>query len=145
MLEYKITFIMARTKVDGVLYGPPRPSTVQRRSGVKNLAKLPGMSVRKKKREESYRVYIAKILKAINEETSMEDASAKIFNSLLYELFRRIAEQAARFIRTSNRITFTSKEILSATNIFMSPKRFEHVNNAVAEKLNLYRDIETDQ
>lgn len=136
---------MARTKVDGVFYRPPRPSTVQRRSGVKNLAKLPGMSVRKKKRKESYRVYIAKILKAINEETSMEDASAKIFNSLLYELFRRIAEQAARFIRTSNRITFTSKEILSATNIFMSPKRFEHVNNAVAEKLNLYRDIETDQ
>lgn len=138
---------MARTKVDGVFYGPPRSSTTRRRSlvsGVKNLAKLPGMSIRKKKRTESYRVYIAKILKAINEDTSMEDASSKVLNSLLYEIFRRIAEQASRFISTSNRITFTSKEILSATNIFMSPKRFESVSNIVAEKLNLYQDIETD-
>merc|ERR1712098_141530 len=59
----------------------------------------------KKKRKESYAVYIYKVLKQVHPDTGISSKAMSIMNSFVNDLFERIAAEAARLAQYNKRST----------------------------------------
>ena len=60
----------------------------------KNIAK--GDKKKKRKRKESYAIYIYKVLKQVHPDTGISSKAMSIMNSFVNDIFERIAAEASR-------------------------------------------------
>ena len=80
----------------------------------KKSAKAPkkaGDKKRKKKRTESYSIYIYKVLKQVHPDTGISKKGMSIMNSFINDIFDRIAGEAGKLTAYSKRPTLSSREI----------------------------------
>ncbi len=76
-----------------------------------------GDKVRRKKRKESYSIYIYKVLKQVHPDTGVSSKAMSIMNSFVNDIFERIAAEASRLIQYNKRSTITSREIQTAVRL----------------------------
>merc|ERR1712071_429130 len=62
---------------------------------------------RKKKRTESYGIYIYKVLKQVHPDTGVSSKAMSIMNSFVNDLFERIAAEASKLAQYNKRSTIT--------------------------------------
>ena len=93
-------------------------------SKAKNIAK--GDKKRHKKRKESYAVYIYKVLKQVHPDTGVSSKAMSIMNSLVNDIFERIAFEASRLAHYNKRTTITSREIQTAVRLLLPGELAKH-------------------
>ncbi|CAN8076514.1 unnamed protein product [Agarophyton chilense] len=94
-------------------------------------------STRKKKRSESYSIYIYKVLKQVHPDTGVSSKAMSIMNSFVADLFERIATEAAKLASYNNTKTLTSREIQTAVRLLLPGELAKH---AVSEGVFLHLD-----
>ncbi|XP_012284903.1 late histone H2B.L4-like [Orussus abietinus] len=74
---------------------------------------------RKAKRAETYSTYIYKVLKEIHSGSGISKQAMIIMNSFLDDMFHRLATEASRLARYSNKSSITSREIQAAVRLLL--------------------------
>merc|ERR1712039_1169455 len=84
----------------------------------------------RKRRFESYAVYIYKVLKNIHPEVGMSKKAMNVMNSFVSDLFERIALEASKLARYHGKQTLSSNDVQSAVKLILPGDLAEH---AIAE------------
>lgn len=95
---------------------------------IKNLKQKPveGAVKRKSKRKESYSSYLFKILKQVHPDTGISSKSMSILNSLVNDMFEKIASESSRLSAHSGRQTLSSREIQTAVRLIFPGELAKH-------------------
>ena len=81
---------------------------------------------RKRKRRESYSIYIYKVLKQVHPDTGVSSKAMSIMNSFVNDIFERIAAEASRLAHYNKRSTITSREIQTAVRLLLPGELAKH-------------------
>jgi len=93
---------------------------------VQSSSKSASKKKRRVKRTETYSTYIIKLLRQIHPKMGMSKRAMSIMNSLLTDTFQRIAEDASRLVRYSNKGTLGSREIQTAIRLALPGELAKH-------------------
>ena len=80
----------------------------------------------KKKRKESYSIYIYKVLKQVHPDTGVSSKAMSIMNSFVNDLFGRIAAEASKLAHYNKRSTISSREIQTAVRLLLPGELAKH-------------------
>ena len=80
----------------------------------------------KKKRAETFSVYIYRVLKQVHPETGISKRSMSIMNSFINDIFERIALEASRLVRYNKKRTLSSREIQTAVRLLLPGELAKH-------------------
>ena len=92
----------------------------------KNISKSDKKGGRKKKRKESYAIYIYKVLKQVHPDTGVSSKAMSIMNSFVNDIFERIASESSRLAHYNKRSTITSREIQTAVRLLLPGELAKH-------------------
>ena len=81
---------------------------------------------RTKRRKESYSIYIYKVLKQVHPDTGISSKSMSIMNSLVNDVFERLASEAARLAKYNRKSTISSREIQTAVKLLLPGELAKH-------------------
>ncbi|AFZ79962.1 histone H2b, putative [Theileria equi strain WA] len=101
------------------------PST-KSQAAKKTAGKTLGIRYRRKKRIESFALYIYKVLKQVHPETGVSKKSMSIMNSFINDIFDRLALEATRLIRYNKKSTLSSREIQTAVRLLLPGELAKH-------------------
>lgn len=88
--------------------------------------KLISKNNRKKRRVESYSTHIYRVLKQIHEHTGISRSAMSVMNSLVQDLFERIANEAGRVTSLVHRHTLGTREIQTAVRLLLPGELCKH-------------------
>ena len=100
--------------------GPSQDATKD--TVAKRAPKRPGM----KKAQETYSVYIYRVLKQVHPETGISKRSMSIMNSFINDLFEKISNEAAKLVRYNKKQTLSSREIQTAVRLLLPGELAKH-------------------
>jgi histone H2B len=83
-------------------------------------------STRRKKRKESYSIYIYKVLKQVHPDTGISKKSMSIMNSFIGDVFERIASEAGKLGKYAGRQTLSSREVQTAVRLVLPGELAKH-------------------
>mgnify|MGYP001946485447 CR=1 FL=1 len=81
---------------------------------------------RRKRRKETYAIYIYKVLKQVHPDTGISSKAMSIMNSFVNDIFERIAAEASRLAHYNKRSTITSREIQTAVRLLLPGELAKH-------------------
>ena len=81
---------------------------------------------RKKKRTESFSMYIYKVLKQVHPDTGVSKKAMSIMNSFVNDIFGRVAGEAGKLVTYSSSKTLTSREIQTAIRLILPGELAKH-------------------
>ena len=81
---------------------------------------------RKKKRTESFSMYIYKVLKQVHPDTGVSKKAMSIMNSFVNDIFGRVAGEAGKLVTYSKSKTLTSREIQTAIRLILPGELAKH-------------------
>ena len=81
---------------------------------------------RRKKRKESYNIYIYKVLKQVHPDTGISRRAMGIMNSFIGDVFERIATEAGRLCRYNKKKTISSREIQTSVRLLLPGELATH-------------------
>jgi len=108
---------------------PPKTSgKAAKKSGKaqKNISKSDNKKGRRKRRKESYAIYIYKVLKQVHPDTGVSSKAMSIMNSFVNDIFERIAAESSRLAHYNKRSTITSREIQTAVRLLLPGELAKH-------------------
>ena len=112
---------MAPKKTTGSNKGTP--ATKSAKKGGKHERKHGGG---KKKRTETFSVYIYRVLKQVHPETGISKRSMHIMNSFIGDIFEKIALEASKLVRYNKKHTLSSREIQTAVRLLLPGELAKH-------------------
>ncbi|WCJ41641.1 Histone H2B [Euphorbia peplus] len=80
--------------------------------------------------ESNYKVYVYRVLKQVHPELRISGRGMDIINSLMRDMFERIADEAAKLSQYTHRMTLSSREIQDAVKLILPGELGKH---AIAE------------
>jgi len=106
---------------------PPKAASKGAKKAVsKAKVQRSGEKKRRKRRRESYSIYIYKVLKQVHPDTGISSKAMSIMNSFVNDIFERIAGEAARLARYNKKQTITSREIQTAVRLVLPGELAKH-------------------
>ena len=81
---------------------------------------------RRKRRTESYSIYIYKVLKQVHPDTGISKKSMSIMNSFIGDVFERIASEAGKLGKYAGRQTLSSREVQTAVRLVLPGELAKH-------------------
>ena len=120
-------WIFNRTHLVYTKMAPPKTSgKAAKKAGKaqKNISK--DGKKHKRKRKESYAIYIFKVLKQVHPDTGISSKAMSIMNSFVNDIFERIAAEASRLAHYNKRSTITSREIQTAVRLLLPGELAKH-------------------
>jgi histone H2B len=100
---------------------PAKKSSGKRPSKTKR-----GGAVIKKKRTETFSLYIYRVLKQVHPDTGISKRSMSIMNSFINDTFERLALEASKLVRYSKKRTLSSREIQTAVRLLLPGELAKH-------------------
>ena len=97
-----------------------------KKAATKAKAGRPTDKKRRRKRRESYAIYIYKVLKQVHPDTGVSSKAMSIMNSFVNDIFERIAAEASRLAHYNKRSTITSREIQTAVRLLLPGELAKH-------------------
>ncbi|XP_077976754.1 histone H2B type 2-F-like [Styela clava] len=80
----------------------------------------------RRKRKESFGIYIYKVLKQVHPDTGISRRSMNIMNSFVNDLFERICGEASRLAHYNKRRTISSREVQTAVRLLLPGELAKH-------------------
>lgn len=74
---------------------------------------------RRKKRKETFSLYIYKVLKQVHPQKGISKKAMNIMNSMVYDIFDQISVLSAQLIRYNKKKTLSSKEIFTCVKLLL--------------------------
>ena len=81
---------------------------------------------RRKKRRESFAIYIYKVLRQVHPDTGISGKAMSIMNSFVNDIFERIAAEASRLVHYNKRSTITSREVQTGVRLLLPGELAKH-------------------
>ena len=81
---------------------------------------------RRRGRSETYSSYIYKVLKQVHPDTGISRRGMSIVNSLMNDVFERLAGEAGKLTRYNKRSTLSSREIQTAVRLVLPGELAKH-------------------
>ena len=85
-----------------------------------------GEGKRKRRRKETYAIYIYKVLKQVHPDTGISSKAMSIMNSFVNDIFERIANESSRLSNHNGRSTISSREIQTAVRLLLPGELAKH-------------------
>ena len=82
--------------------------------------------VKRKKRTETFSIYIFRVLKQVHEKTGISKRSMSIMNSFIYDIFEKICNEASRLAKYNRKYTLSSREIQTAVRLLLPGELAKH-------------------
>ena len=100
----------------------------EKRAGGKKGGKIGGTgeTKRKRKRRESYAIYIYNVLKQVHPDVGVSSKAMSIMNSFVNDIFERIASEASRLAHQNKKSTISSREIQTAVRLLLPGELAKH-------------------
>ncbi|XP_047317148.1 histone H2B, gonadal-like [Impatiens glandulifera] len=102
----------------------------ENKKGGRGGVKRQGMKKKKKKGLEGYKIYVHRLMKQIHPDMEISEKAMNVVNNFMGDMFERLAEEAARMSKYTNKMTITSREIQTAVRLVLPGELGKH---AVAE------------
>ena len=96
-----------------------------RRSNKKQTQQQP----RRRKRHETFNLYIFKVLKQVHPNIGMSKRAMAIMNSFVLDTFDRIASEAGKLVQYSKRSTLDARSIQSAIKLVLPGELAKHAES----------------
>jgi histone H2B len=80
----------------------------------------------KRKRTETFSVYIYRVLKQVHPETGISKRSMQIMNSFIADIFEKIALEASKLVRYNKKHTLSSREVQTAVRLLLPGELAKH-------------------
>jgi histone H2B len=107
--------------------GSGRNTPAAKQSVAKKVApKSAGRHDRKKKRTETFSVYIYRVLKQVHPETGVSKRSMNIMNSFINDIFEKIALESSKLVRYNKKHTLSSREVQTAVRLLLPGELAKH-------------------
>jgi len=81
---------------------------------------------RRKKRKETYGIYIYNVLKQVHPDVGISSKAMSIMNSFVNDVFERIAGEAQRLAQYNKKHTISSREIQTAVRLLLPGELAKH-------------------
>lgn len=81
---------------------------------------------KKRKRNESFGIYIYKVLRQVHPDTGVSAKAMSIMNSFMNDIFERIAGEASRLSQYNKKSTITSREVQTAIRLLLPGELAKH-------------------
>ena len=111
---------MAPKKTVGSGRGTPATKSVKK-SAARKVEKA-----QKKRRTETFSVYIYRVLKQVHPETGISKRSMNIMNSFINDIFEKIAIESSKLVRYNKKHTLSSREIQTAVRLLLPGELAKH-------------------
>ena len=106
---------------------PPKAASKGAKKAVsKAKAVRTGDKKRRRRRKESYAIYIYKVLKQVHPDTGISSKAMSIMNSFVNDIFERIAAEASRLAHYNKRSTITSREVQTSVRLLLPGELAKH-------------------
>ena len=115
--------------------------TVTAPSPAKNLARSDKKKP-KKKRTESYGMYLYKVLKQVHPDAKISSKSMIILNSFVNDIFERIATEASRLAHYNRKPTISAREIQTAVRLLLPGELAKHAVSEGTKAVTKYTSSE---
>jgi histone H2B len=79
-----------------------------------------------RRRVEKYNSYIFKVLKQVHPDTGISRRGMSVMNSLMNDMFERLAGESGRLVRYSKKATLSSREIQTAVRLTLPGELAKH-------------------
>ena len=114
---------MAPKKTVGSAKGTPaqKHSAIKKRPAAKKAE-----GGHKKKRTETFSVYIYRVLKQVHPETGISKRSMNIMNSFINDIFEKIALESSKLVRYNKKHTLSSREVQTAVRLLLPGELAKH-------------------
>ena len=103
---------------------PPKKTVSQKTPSTQKAVKKD--KAPKKKRAETFSVYIYRVLKQVHPETGISKRSMSIMNSFINDIFERVALEASRLVRYNKKRTLSSREVQTAVRLLLPGELAKH-------------------
>merc|ERR1719213_311341 len=80
----------------------------------------------KKRRGETFSVYIYIVLKQVHPELGVSKKSMSIMNSFINDIFEKVAGEASRLVRYNKKHTLSSREVQTAVRLLLPGELAKH-------------------
>ena len=88
--------------------------------------KASAQAAHKKRRTETFSVYIYRVLKQVHPETGISKRSMNIMNSFINDIFEKIALEASKLVRYNKKHTLSSREVQTAVRLILPGELAKH-------------------
>ena len=123
----KTVFLDSVTAIIGRKMPPKAPGASKgSKKAISKSTKPPGDRKKKRKRRESYGIYIYKVLRQVHPDTGISSKAMSIMNSFVNDVFERIAAEASRLATYNKRSTISSREIQTAVRLLLPGELAKH-------------------
>merc|ERR1712008_67844 len=101
-----------------------------KKSGKASASRAPARAAKKaapkKRRTETFSVYIYRVLKQVHPETGISKRSMSIMNSFINDIFEKIAGESSRLVTYNKRHTLSSREVQTAVRLLLPGELAKH-------------------
>ena len=109
-----------------IFYPTTSSITMARKSGKASSKKAARKAAPKRKRTETFSVYIYRVLKQVHPETGISKRSMSIMNSFINDLFEKLCVEASKLVRYNKRNTLSSREVQTAVRLLLPGELAKH-------------------
>ncbi|VCW78684.1 unnamed protein product [Gulo gulo] len=81
---------------------------------------------RRRRSYNSFATYFPRVLKQVHEGLSLSKKAVSVLDSFIKDIFERIADEASRLARSTQRTTITSREIQTAARLLLPGEIGKH-------------------
>ena len=99
---------------------------VEKKAKVAKPAAADGKKKKKHAKSETYKVYLYKVLKQVHPDTGVSSKAMSILNSMMSDMFDKIASESAKLARYTKKPTITSREIQTAVRLVLPGELAKH-------------------
>lgn len=111
-----------------------------RKPGTKNPPKAPGtVTTRRKKRKETFNIYIYKVLKQVHPEIGVSKKGIAILNSFIHDVFSQISVEAGKLVKYGKRQTLGAREIQTACKLILPGELSKHAVSEGSKAMHKYQ------
>ena len=93
---------------------------------VKPSKGIKGEGKRRKKRKETYAIYIYKVLKQVHPDTGISSKAMSIMNSFVNDIFERVANECSKLTNHNGRSTISSREVQTSVRLLLPGELAKH-------------------
>ena len=97
-----------------------------KKAGMAKGTRPSGTGKRRRRRKESYGIYIYKVLKQVHPDTGISGRAMSIMNSFVNDIFERIAGESSRLAHYNKKSTISSREVQTAVRLLLPGELAKH-------------------
>eukprot|EP01054_Gregarina_sp_Poly1_P003022 Gregarina_sp_Poly_1__3021@NODE_1849_length_3212_cov_7_286169_g1200_i0_p3_GENE_NODE_1849_length_3212_cov_7_286169_g1200_i0NODE_1849_length_3212_cov_7_286169_g1200_i0_p3_ORF_typecomplete_len128_score23_16Histone/PF00125_24/4_2e24DUF1827/PF08860_10/0_02TFIID_20kDa/PF03847_13/0_15CBFD_NFYB_HMF/PF00808_23/0_23CBFD_NFYB_HMF/PF00808_23/1_3e04CDT1_C/PF16679_5/0_38_NODE_1849_length_3212_cov_7_286169_g1200_i077460 len=117
------------------------PQAQKQQAAKKTASKQPGNQAnrKKKRRAETFALYIYKVLKQVHPKMGVSKKSMAIMNSFINDVLERLASEAIKLILYNKKRTLSSREIQTGVRLLLPGELAKHAASEGAKAVEKYR------